>query len=621
MKKESFLRYAFLLGAYAAVIFASLGAGYLLRFEFHLETPLSRIFREGLLVAGITLPCLAVFGQFRAFLSYFSIPDALRIFWACLVANGLLLAAWQAGLGFHLPPRSVLLMNLVFSFAGITAVRLGFRMVRERNQARRQRRGKQKKVGLYGAGDAGSHLLEEILSRPGAGMEVAALFDDDTAKWGTSLHGLPVLGGTEALVLAREEERIEEVILAMPTISRERLAELVALCRRQRLPVRSVPSLGDLLHRHVQLGRIRPVQVEDLLARDPAQLSDEKITEWLRGQSVLITGAGGTIGSELSRQVWACHPRQLVLVDRSEAALHLAEERLREDGAGPELIPTVADAGDEGSMRTLLGRHQIQVIFHAAAHKHVPIMETQVAEALRNNTWKTERLGVLALEAGVEKFIFISTDKAINPTSVMGVSKRLAEIALQGLSRRGGTRFLAVRFGNVLGSSGSVIPKFRRQLERGGPLTVTHPEVTRYFMSPMEAVGLVLQAGRLGEGGEIFILEMGAPVRIADMARQLVELSGFQPDRDVEIRFTGLRPGEKLFEELAHEQETTEATSHPKIWKLKKNLVPTEAEAEAFSAGLARLLAQADSGDAEGAKRQIQLWVPEYQPWFPRPPS
>jgi nucleoside-diphosphate-sugar epimerase len=338
--------------------------------------------------------------------------------------------------------------------------------------------------------------------------------------------------------------------------------------------------------------------------------------KWIQGKKILVTGAGGTIGAELARQIWACHPRLLILIERSEPSLFAIEQELKEDGAGSEVMPIVVDVGDLPRLQTILEQHSPDLIFHAAAHKHVPLMEQQVGEAVTNNSLKTIRLGELAAQNGVKDFIMISTDKAINPTNVMGASKRIAEIGLQVVQKsHPSMRISSVRFGNVLGSSGSVIPTFRRQIAAGGPVTVTHPEVTRYFMSVAEAVGLVMTAGKLGKGGEIFVLDMGEPVKIEEMARQLIELSGFEPGREIEIRYTGLRPGEKLYEELSHNEEITEKTEHPKIWRLKPQPAVLR-EKEEIESLIRAAIEESAKGNLSPAKQKIRQLVPEYTPWL-----
>jgi FlaA1/EpsC-like NDP-sugar epimerase len=350
-------------------------------------------------------------------------------------------------------------------------------------------------LAIYGAGSAGAALVEELLARPNLRLEVCAIFDDDHKKAHTQLHGVPIMGDLASLRKNFSSLELNEVILAMPTAEPGRTRQVVAQCRRLNLPVRTIPTLHHVVNGHLHLDRIKPVEFEDLLARESVEMEGAANQHWIQGRRIIVTGAGGTIGAELTRQIWTCHPRSLILIDRNEPSLFAIEQELKEDGAGSEVIPVVADVGDVSRFQTILSQQTTDLIFHAAAHKHVPLMEQQVEEALTNNALKTIRLADVAALAGVKDFVMISTDKAINPTSVMGASKRIAEIGLQVVQKRHPTmRISSVRFGNVLGSSGSVIPTFRRQITAGGPVTVTHPEVTRYFMSVAEAAGLGARA-------------------------------------------------------------------------------------------------------------------------------
>jgi len=454
------------------------------------------------------------------------------------------------------------------------------------------------------------------MARPNLRMDVCAIYDDDRRKAQTRIHGVPILGDLAKLRKGGEELRLDEVILAMPTADPTRTRAVVAQCRRMNLPVRTIPTIHHVVNGHLHLDRIKPVEFEDLLARESVEIEGPAISGWITGRKVLVTGAGGTIGAELARQVWGWHPKSLILIERSEPALFEIEQELKEDGAGSEVQSIVADVGEEKRMETIFSQQKPDLVLHAAAHKHVPLMEQQVGEALTNNSLKTVGLARIAAKHGTKEFVMISTDKAINPTNVMGASKRLAEIGLQILQKQtSGMKIISVRFGNVLGSSGSVIPTFRKQIAAGGPVTVTHPEVTRYFMSVAEAVGLVLTAAKAGRGGDIFVLDMGKPVKIEEMARQLIELSGFEVGREIEIRYTGLRPGEKLYEELSHNEETTENTEHPKIWRLKPNSSSQHEESD-FKRSLESIVEEAAKGNISQAKQRIKDLVPEYQPWL-----
>ena len=609
-------RFLLLLGLYSAILAGSLYLSFQFRFDFYPSPYLNRL-KLGLVFSlGVTLPLLWFFGQFRSLLSYFGLPDAQKIITATGLANLAMMTAWYGGWAEITPPRAIIILNFLLGTAGLIGARLAFRLVRERWIDPKDSGRKQRRVAIYGAGSSGAQLVAELLARPNLRMEVAAIFDDDPKKTGTQLHGVAVLGDLARLRKSASDLGLNEIILTMPTADPARTRAVVAQCRRLNLPVRTIPTIHHVVNGHLHLDRIKPVEFEDLLARESVEMEAPATSDWIAGRKVLVTGAGGTIGAELARQIWACHPRSLVLIERSEPALFEIEQELKEDGAGSELAAVVADVGDQERIQTILKQHQPDLIFHAAAHKHVPLMEQQVAEALTNNSLKTIALAKLAAAHGVKDFVMISTDKAINPTNVMGASKRLAEIGLQTVQTNNPQmRVTSVRFGNVLGSSGSVIPTFRRQIAAGGPVTVTHPEVTRYFMSVAEAVGLVLTAGRFGKGGEIFVLDMGEPVKIEEMARQLIELSGFEAGREIEIRYTGLRPGEKLYEELSHNEEVTEKTEHPKIWKLKPHS-STQHEESDFKRSLDSIIEEAARGNISQAKQRIKDLVPEYQPWL-----
>jgi FlaA1/EpsC-like NDP-sugar epimerase len=564
----------------------------------------------------MTLPLLWFFGQFRSLLSYFGVPDAIRILWATLIANLAILAMWYAGWAEISPPRGTILINFILSTVGLVGVRLAFRLARERFFGNKDNPRRPRRLAIYGAGTSGAALVEELLARPNLRMQVCAMFDDDERKRDTRIHGVPILGSLGRLRKEFKALELDEVILAMPTADPARTRAVVAQCRRLNLPVRTIPTIHHVVNGHLHLDRIKPVEFEDLLARESVEMEAPASSGWIAGRKVLVTGAGGTIGAELARQIWACHPKSLALIERSEPALFEIEQELKEDGAGSEVIAIVADVGDERRMDTIFGQQKPDLVFHAAAHKHVPLMEQQVVEALTNNALKTVALAKVAERHGTKDFVMISTDKAINPTNVMGASKRLAELGLQIFQKqRPAMKITSVRFGNVLGSSGSVIPTFRRQIAAGGPVTVTHPEVTRYFMSVAEAVGLVLSAGRIGKGGEIFVLDMGEPVKIEAMARQLIELSGFEPGREIEIRYTGLRPGEKLYEELSHNEEVTEKTEHSKIWRLKPQN-GLAMESDQLEQSIHGIIEEAARGNTAGAKQKIKEIVPEYQPWL-----
>lgn len=613
---SNFERTAVLLLAYGGVFLLTHELAYQLRFDFEVPRASEESLKYGWLITlPIKLAALWLFGQFSSLLGFFALPDVWRVIGAMGAASavvylGNFLVIWPMNL-----PRGCMLIDFVLSTVGVGLVRVGFRMMRERLRAAdspstlRARR-----VGIIGAGEVGASLAKDLLSRRGLGLHPVLFFDDDPQKWRSSVHGIPVVGRPELLRDSTFPNRLDEAIIAMPTAPAKRIGEIVRLLQDVRLKFETVPSVDQLATGKVRVSQLRPVEIQDLLQREPVELETESIQQLIRDQVVMVTGAGGSIGSELCRQIAEHNPRSLLLVEQSEVQLFLIEQELLERGHRGVVMPVIASVLDHSRMEYVFGRYKPDLVFHAAAHKHVPMMESQPGEALKNNALGTARLADMALEQGVKRFVLISTDKAINPTNVMGASKRLAEIYLQALAagNPGRTKFMAVRFGNVLGSSGSVVPVFTKQIAAGGPVTVTHPEVTRYFMTIPEAVGLVLQSAVMGDGGEIFVLDMGRPVKIVDLARQLIRLSGLEPEEDIEIRFTGLRPGEKLFEELSHSAENHESTSHPKVMRFLSPARPLGEVRAAFET----LAGELHSLERNQLKLRVKELVPEYQPYL-----
>jgi FlaA1/EpsC-like NDP-sugar epimerase len=515
-------------------------------------------------------------------------------------------------------PRGVTAIDFMLLLGGIACARAVLRYIGERRRAGRQPKHSgqvfTRPTAIVGAGAAGSAIVRELLNKPSLRFNPIVFFDDDPMKWDQRLHGVPIVGKPELMRETQWRLQIQKVIIAMPTASVSRLGEIARLAAGIGVPSETMPALDQLVAGRVKVSQLRPVQIEDLLRRPPVALDQASIRGLIRDQVVAVTGAGGSIGSELCRQILAHSPRLLLLIERSEVQLFQIEQELIERGGRGVILPLVADIVDPVRIRDIFQRHQPDALFHAAAHKHVPMMESQPGEAIRNNSMGTANLARLAHECGVGRFVLISTDKAINPTNVMGASKRMAEIFLQSFqtSHPSHTRFMAVRFGNVLGSSGSVVPTFQKQIAAGGPVTVTHPDVTRYFMTIPEAVGLVLQAGTLGQGGEIFVLDMGEPVKIVDLATQMIELSGYRTGEDINIQFSGLRPGEKLFEELSHHKERLAETSHPKVFRFVSQ--PADlSQIEAFFSQLHPRLYTANPGEL---KQTIQELIPEYRPYL-----
>lgn len=610
------LRFTALLLVYVLDLTAAFWLAYELRWDF--AVPPEYLAQRLQLLAAVVL-CKVIllhsFGQFRSMLSYFGLADFSGVVLAMSATSAMMLGLWCVAVPQASPPRGVILMDFVLSVVLLSSFRLFLRVARSWFTVGQIRAAlDERRVAIIGAGDVGEALAKELLARGGGGLRPVLFLDDDPSKIGRSIHGLPVHGPLPKLLEIAGQIQLHELVVAIPSAGPKLIREIVDLGRRIGVPTQIVPSAAQLATGQVKVDRTRPVAIEDLLGRDPVELDGDGIGRLLRDRVVLVTGAGGSIGSELCRQILEVGPQRLILIEQTEIALFEIENELLATPAGRCIVPLIADITDQLAMRAIFARYRPAVVFHAAAHKHVPLMERQPGEAIKNNTLGTAGLAKLASEHEVERFVLISTDKAINPTSVMGCSKRLAEKALQARQRAPGnrTRFLAVRFGNVLGSSGSVIPTFRRQIAAGGPVTVTHREMTRYFMTIPEAVGLVLQTATLGAGGEIFILDMGKPVKILDMARQMIELSGLKPDVDIEVRITGLRPGEKLYEELRHTEETHETTEHPRVYRLKAN---PQAVAEFEDGWLAALRVVADSGQPAEIKHALQRLVPEYTPY------
>lgn len=419
---------------------------------------------------------------------------------------------------------------------------------------------------IVGAGSCGLMVARKLQGSPDAELTPVAFIDDDPGKRRMEIGGLPVAGGREAIADAVRDFVADEIIIAMPSAPRKEVSAIIDLCKRTKASLKIIPRIDDLIHGKLQISEIRHVEVEDLLGREPVQVDLEGIAGYVRDKTVLVTGAGGSIGSELCRQIAPFRPQRLLLLGHGENSIYAIDMELRRRFPDLPIEPIIADVQDAARLDDVFSRFMPQVVFHAAAHKHVPLMESNPAEAIKNNVFGTKNAAECADRYRTERFVLVSTDKAVNPTSVMGATKRIAEMVVQSMNRQSSTIFAAVRFGNVLGSRGSVIPRFKQQIADGGPVTVTHPEMIRYFMTIPEAAQLVVQAGALAEGGEVFVLDMGEPVRILDLAEDLIRLSGFEPYRDVDIVFSGIRPGEKLYEELLTGEEGLTATRHDRIF-------------------------------------------------------
>ena len=611
-----FLRRPFQVSADIAVLAGAFFLAYLLRFDFALsEYYLDNALTQLPFAVFIQFASLFVVGAYSIIWRYVSLEDIKPFLKAALVSGVILMlirllvsseqfSRWQV-------PLSIILMDTGLAFAGLLTLRILRRFVYEITEKRSfqsvKRRAKPKKTLFVGAGRVGALAVRDVLGRADAELDVQGFIDDDRQKKGGSVSGIKVLGTTDDLARLADELHVEQVVIAIDKAQGKDIRRVLDICREIPVKTQIVPSLHEIIHGRVQVSRIRDVEIEDLLGREAVRLDDENLHGFLGGKVVMVTGAGGSIGSELVRQVAEFNPQLLLLIERSEFAMFQIERELAKNFTGTNYLPLIADIGDEPRMREIFAAYQPSVVFHAAAHKHVPLMEINPTEAIKNNVLATKLIGELAGEFAVGDFVLISTDKAVNPTSVMGASKRIAEIILQNLNRIYPTNYVAVRFGNVLGSAGSVVPIFREQILKGEAITVTDPEMTRYFMTIPEASALVLQAGAIGKGGEIFILDMGSPIKILALAEDMIRLSGLEPYEDIDIVFTGTRQGEKLFEELEITGENLLKTAHPKIF-IGKIAAYSGEEVAAIVSGFRQAVEETDPAKI---RRMFNHFLPE----------
>jgi len=538
----------------------SLYFAFYMRFEGNMPADQSWLMRALFMIQlPIRLGFFYFYGLYRGMWRYASIQDLMTIFRAMSLSSLVSIAVVLFSQNFQGLPRSIFMMDWIFTVTFVGGGRFFVRALQ--TYPFNQKSGK--RVLIFGAGDAGEGLLRRIVAA-GGDLHVVGFADDELAKQKMRIHGVPVLGGRRDLPGLVVRHRIEEIFIAMPSAPPAVFREIVSECHAVKVRFRRVPSSKDWLNGRLAVSHLPEVQLEDLLGRAPVTLDHENVAVFLRDKVVMVTGAGGSIGSELCRQIVHFKPRHLIMLDQAENGLYEADMDMRQKKleVGRDLV--IADITDARRVNEVFAKYRPQIVFHAAAHKHVPMMEMNKKEAIKNNVLGSRTLAEAAHRFGAEKFVMISTDKAVNPTSIMGASKRLAEMLLQGMAGRSFTAFITVRFGNVLGSNGSVVPLFKKQLLHGGPLTVTHPDIERFFMTIPEAVQLVLQAGSMGKGGEIYILDMGQPMKIVDLARNLITLSGYTPE-DIGIQFVGLRPGEKLYEELWIPDEKILPTGNSKI--------------------------------------------------------
>ncbi|MBU0641243.1 MAG: polysaccharide biosynthesis protein [Planctomycetes bacterium] len=510
-------------------------------------------------------------------------------------------------------PDVVFLLDVAGTIALICGARIAVRFYHE--EVRPVADGVAPKVVILGAGNAGENVAREIQRMPVLQYRVVGFLDDDPAKWHTQIHGVDVIGPISKIKSVCDEYAVDEILIAMPSATRAQIRRVVDLCQGTNLRFKTLPALADLIAGRANVQQIRDVDINDLLGRAPVTLDADQIGKFIKSRVIMVTGAGGSIGSEMCRQIARFKPQRLVLVEQAEQHLFEIDRELKRSFPEIDFAPYIADIGDKERIARVFAAERPTAVFHAAAHKHVPMMEYNPGEAIKNNVHGTRVVADAATRYGCEKLVMISTDKAVNPTSIMGGSKRVAEMYIQGLNERAETQFVTVRFGNVLGSSGSVIPIFKEQIAQGGPVTVTHPDMVRYFMTIPESSQLVLQAASMGHGGEVFVLDMGEPVKIVDLARDLITLSGFRPGDDIEIKFVGVRPGEKLYEELMIAGEDVARTAHPKIGIWQN--VPVDWEP--LTAAMAALLAKANDLTHTQTRHELKKIVPEFHLDAPRP--
>jgi len=556
------------------------------------------------LVIAVHAAVFFAFGLYRGIWRFASLPDLQRIIGAAVI-GALTVSAVLFMQQAPVPvPRSVLIITPVLLVMIMGGSRLAYRGWKEQRFGDPGAAGREPVIVLGGA-EAAANLIRELARSPQ--WLVVGVFDDNRTHHGRQIHGATVYGAIADLPGQRARLSAGRAIIAMPEAGHRERRRAIETARAAGLQVLTVPSFDDLLSGRVTVSQIRNVELDDLLGRDPVQLDTTGLREWLGEQVVLVTGAGGSIGSELCRQVARYRPKRIVLLENSEFSLYTVEQEFAQRFPDTAITPVIGSITDPRQVNHVLAAYRPTVVFHAAAYKHVPLMENENAwQAVLNNVLGTRIVAKASIAHGVGKFVLISTDKAVNPTNVMGASKRLAELVCQSLQRADGTRFVIVRFGNVLGSTGSVIPKFREQIAAGGPVTVTHPEITRYFMSIPEAVQLVMQAGLMGKGGEIFVLDMGEPVKIADLARDMIRLSGFD-ENEIRIVYTGLRPGEKLYEEVLADGESSLPTPHPKL-----RIAQVRPADPAMLEQLSAWLSGSDAPDADTVKAELSRWLPEY---------
>jgi len=562
---NSFIRKSILLILDIVLVGSALYGAYLLRFEGVLGYYFEQYKDIVLYIIGIYIFVNWLFGLYNKMWRYASIQELLGIFWASTVSGVLCyLIFW--GININVP-RSVILLTWILSIFFVGGTRFAYRVLRDNQTKLRNSHDPKvkKRLMIIGGGDAGANLVKELVQNPNSQYKPILIVDDAEWKINNQIYNVPVKGNTNQITELVLDEEIDEIIIAIPSATRTRIKEILSVCQNTDAVVKILPNINDLINGKAELNQVRGVEVEDLLGRDEVILDTSGIESYIKDQICLITGGGGSIGSEIVRQLVKYKPREIVVLDIYENNAYDLQQDLKRHYPELNLRVVIASIRDKERISQIFEEIKPTVVFHAAAHKHVPFMEENPSEAVKNNIFGTLNVAQCAHEFKAKRFILISSDKAVNPTNIMGATKRIAELIIQSLDKQSETEFVAVRFGNVLGSNGSVIPLFKNQIQEGGPITITHPDITRYFMTIPEAARLVIQAGAIAKGGEIFVLDMGEPVKIVHLAEQLIKLSGYKPYEEIQIEFIGLRPGEKLYEELLLEEEGLESTQQEGI--------------------------------------------------------
>ncbi len=584
----------------------SLLAAYMIRGNLESLPPIFQGAYSQTLIAALPVQALFfwIFGLYRGIWRFASLPDLARIFKAVFCGTALLLIIFFQYNRLEEFPRTVMFLYPLLLICGLAGPRFCYRLFKDRHWFLAPHDGQ--RTIIVGAGRGGELLVRDLLRRPE--FSPVAILDDDSSKFGMELHGIRVCGPLAALGESLESMQIKLVLLAIPSADKKVVRKVVKLCANAGVACRTLPAIDEMQGHDFAVNQLRELTLEDLLGREPVQLDEMAIAGYLKSKSVLVTGGGGSIGSELCRQLAAQNPKRLIIYEHGEFNLYSIDHELRKDFPELEIIAVLGDVKNEDRVDWVFRKFQPDVVFHAAAYKHVPMLEVNPAEGVNNNVAGTRNIADFAAQYGVDRFVLVSTDKAVNPTNVMGTTKRIAELYCQNLSQHSKTKFITTRFGNVLGSAGSVVPLFEKQICAGGPVTVTHRDITRYFMTIPEAVSLILQAGSMGKGGEIFVLDMGEPMLIRDLAEQMIRLSGLEPGNDIEIVYTGLRPGEKLYEEVFHEHENLQGTTHPKLHLAQSRKIDWQwllTELDTLDDAVA-------SRDVEGLLSHLKQIVPEY---------